>query len=109
MKELFTTGQKAANKINDNKWRFSNGSRSGYAWTGKKLNQVKAGNLRVTKLVRHDVDLKSVTSYEYGDGEIAQLPDSSFTTVLGNRFYSSKISQVIPDVYLDPISRIVGK
>lgn len=108
MKELFTTGQKAANKINDNKWRFSNGSRSGYAWTGKKLNQVKAGNLRVTKLVRHDVDLKSVTSYEYGDGEIAQLPDSSFTTVLGNRFYSSKISQVIPDVYLDPISRIVG-
>lgn len=108
MEEIYLIGQKATNKINDNKWEFTNGSRSGYAWTGKKLDQVKAGDLRVTRLTRHDIGLKSLTSYEYDAGEIAQLMDSSYTSVLGNRFYSGKISEAIPDVHLNPISRIVG-
>ena len=108
MTEIFIAGDKGTKKINNNNWSFTNGSRSGYAWTGKKLDQVKAGDLRVTRLTRHDIGLKSLTSYEYDAGEIAQLIDSSYTSVLGNRFYSSKISEAIPDVHLDPISRIVG-
>lgn len=106
--DLFIAGQKGADKINTKKWSFTGGSRSGYMWTGKKLDQVKAGDLRVTRLTRHDIGLKSLTSYDYADGEIAQLSDSSYTAVLGNRFYSSKISEAIPDVHLDPISRVVG-
>ena len=108
MEELYTAGQNAANKINNESWSFTGGSRNGFVWTGKKLDQVKSGDLRVTRLIRHDIGLKSLTSYEYADGELAQLTDSSYTTVLGNRFFTSKISSVIPDVHLDPISRIVG-
>ena len=108
MDELYVAGQNAADKINDSIWSFKDGGRSGYVWAGKKLDQVKAGDLRVTRLTRHDIGLKSLTSYEYDAGEIAQLADSSYTTVLGNRFFSTKISEVVPDVHLDPISRIVG-
>lgn len=99
---------KAARKINNKLTRINGGSRFGYLWTGKDLDQVKAGDLRVTKLTRHDIGLKSLTTYEYGDGELAQLADSSYTTVLGNRFYGNKNTSAIPDVHLDPISRIVG-
>lgn len=99
---------KAARKINDVLEHINSRMCSGYLWTGKMLNQVKAGDLRVTKLTRHDIGLKSLTTYEYDDGELAQLADSSYTTVLGNRFYANKNSVAIPDVHLDPISRIVG-
>ena len=99
---------KAARKINDSLKHINDGSRFGYLWTGKNLDKVKAGDLRVTKLIRHDIGLKSLTTYEYDDGELAQLADSTYTTVLGNRFYGSKNTSAIPDVHLDPISRIVG-
>ena len=106
--DIETAAFKAALKINPGLDRINPESRYGYLWTGKELNQVKAGDLRVTKLTRHDIGLKSLTTYEYADGELAQLADSSYTTVLGNRFYGSKNSIAIPDVHLDPISRIVG-
>ena len=100
---------KAAMKINDKQeWNIKEGSRNGYLWTGKVLNQVKAGDLRVTKMTRHDIGLQSLTSYEYDDGELAQLADSSYTTVLGSRFFTNKNSYAIPDVHLEPISRVVG-
>lgn len=106
--DIHTAIQKAANKINEKQKWSENSTRNGYLWTGKSLNQVKAGDLRVTKLTRHDIGLQSLTSYEYDDGELAQLADSSYTTVLGSRFYPNKNSYAIPDVHLDPISRIVG-
>ena len=106
--DIKTAAFKAALKINPGLDHINPGSRYGYLWTGKELNQVKAGDLRVTKMTRHDIGIKSLTTYEYDDGELAQLADSSYTTVLGNRFYGSKNTIAIPDVHLDPISRIVG-
>lgn len=106
--DIHTATLKAARKINNSLKDINNRSRFGYLWTGKNLDQVKAGDLRVTKLTRHDIGLKSLTTYEYGDGELAQLADSSYTTVLGNRFYGNKNTSAIPDVHLDPVSRIVG-
>lgn len=101
--------EKAAKKINDSQsWKLED-PQNGYFWTGKQYSTgFKAGDLRVSRLTRHDIGLKSQTIYEYGDGEMAQLPDSAYTTVLGSRFYSNKISTAIPDVHLNPMSRIVG-
>ena len=106
--DVTTAALKGALKINDKLKKINTPSRSGYLWTGDTLSNVKAGDLRVKKLIRHDAGLQSLTSYEYADGELAQLADSSYTTVLGSRFYTNKSSYAIPDVHLDPISRIVG-
>ena len=107
-KDIENAALKAALKYNDGLNTINRLSRSGYLWSGDTLNQVKAGDLRVTKLTRHDIGLKSLTSYDYDVGELAQLADSSYTTVLGSRFYTNKVSYAIPDMHLDPISRVVG-
>ena len=105
--ELEKAAKKAASKINnDQSWSLQDGY--GYLWTSKKYDAYKAGDLRVTKMTRHDINIKSQTSYEYAEGEIAQLADSAYTTVLGNRFFGSKVAYAMPDTKMDPISRIVG-
>jgi YD repeat-containing protein len=101
--------KRAAKKINEEQnWSLENTGRWGYLWSKKEYAEMKGGDLRVSHLTRHDMGTVSTTSYEYDPGEIAQLPDSAYTTVLGNRFYGNKISFALPDVDLKPISRIVG-
>lgn len=100
---------RAAKKMNDEySWDIENTAQWGYLWTKKEYDEMKGGDLRVSHLTRHDMGTISKTSYEYAPGEIAQLPDSAYTTVLGNRFYTNKVSYALPDVNLRPISRIVG-
>lgn len=92
---------------NDQDWDVSDGY--GYLWTSMDYPSYKAGDLRVSKLTRHDFNLDAQTTYDYGaGGEIAQLPDSVYTTVLGNRFFGSKLSYTSPDLKTKPVSRIVG-
>ena len=97
-----------AKRINDDQnWSVKGGY--GYLWTIGSYNKFKGGDLRVSKLTRHDLNLKSQTQYDYGEGgEIAQLPDSAYTTVLGSRFFGSKLSYAVPDIKMMPISRVVG-
>ena len=103
--------EKAAQKINPKKsWDvapFGNGS-YGTIWPVQEFSELKGGDLRVTRLSRHDINLNSQTVYDYGVGELAQLADSSYTTVLGNRFNSGKVSYALPDVNMKPKSRVVG-
>ena len=103
--------EKAAQKINPKKsWDiapFGNGS-FGTIWPVQEFSELKGGDLRVTRLSRHDINLNSQTVYDYGVGELAQLADSSYTTVLGNRFNSGKVSYALPDVDVKPKSRVVG-
>lgn len=110
--EIISGLEKAAAKINSGKkWDDLDNKKyhNGYFWIGKKYETgFKAGDLRVSRLTRHDLGLKSQTIYEYGDGEMAQTPDSAYTSVLGSRFYSNKISNSLPDIRLNPMSRIVG-
>jgi hypothetical protein len=100
--------QKAADKINaDQSWN-QGGTRNGFMWTKQEFNEIKGGDIRVSRLTRHDIDTKQQTMYDYALGEIAQLPDSAFNTVLGSRFYASKNSFALPSLTLKPKSRIVG-
>lgn len=103
--------KKAAQKISQTQvWKpnpFSSGS-FGSMWAVQELDELKGGDLRVTRLSHHDVNTNSQTVYEYGVGELSQLADSSYTTVLGNRFNSVKASYALPDVNMKPKSRIVG-
>ena len=97
----------AAKKINSGKdWSIK--SREGSIWVKDSIADMKGGDLRVKRLTMRDIDRTVKTEYEYEAGEIAQLPDSAFNTVLGNRFYGSKISMALPDMKLAPRSRIVG-
>lgn len=110
--EICSGIKKAGAKINAGQgWTCpeNEDAQSGYFWVGKSYESgFKAGDLRVSRLTRHDLGLKSQTIYEYGDGEMAQTPDSAYTSVLGSRFYSNKISNSLPDIRLNPMSRIVG-
>lgn len=103
--------QRAANKISpDEDWDvrpFGLGS-YGNMWVRQSRPIMPGGDLRVTRLTRHDMNLKSQTVYDYGVGELAQLADSAYTTVLGSRFNYDKVSYALPDVDMKPISRIVG-
>lgn len=99
--------QSAADKINSSqKWTVK--SKQGSFWVKNSLSEMKGGDLRVKRLVRHDLGRTVTTEYAYEPGEMAQLPDSSYNTVIGNRFYSSKVSFALPDMDLSPKSRIVG-
>lgn len=97
----------AADKINSSK-RWNVKSRQGALWVKTDYANMKGGDLRVKRLVRHDMGRTVATEYEYAPGEMAQLPDSAYNTVTGNRFYSGKVSFALPDMDLSPKSRIVG-
>ncbi len=99
--------QLAADKIN-NEQDWENGNISGSIWAKPEASPTKGGDLRVKELVRYDIDRVAKTEYEYEPGEIAQLPDSAYNTVLGNRFNVNLISYAMPDVNIKPKSRIVG-
>ena len=47
------------------------------------------------------------TDYEYEPGEMAQLPDSAYTTVMGSGFNVDTYIFALPSVNLNPKSRIV--
>ena len=99
--------QTAVDKINSKKsWKVK--SRSGALWTRKESGNMRGGDLRVKRLIRHDMERTVTTEYEYAVGEVAQLPDSAYNTVMGNRFYDSKVAAALPDMNLSPKSRIVG-
>lgn len=97
----------AARKINS-KQEWAIKSREGSIWVKDSIANMKGGDLRVRRLTKRDIDRTVKTEYEYEPGEMAQLPDSAFNSVLGNRFYGSKISSALPDMKLTPKSRIVG-
>lgn len=99
--------QTAVDKINSKKsWKVK--SRSGALWTRKESGNMRGGDLRVKRLIRHDMERTVTTEYEYAVGEIAQLPDSAYNMVMGNRFYAAKVAAALPDMSLSPKSRIVG-
>lgn len=99
--------QRAADKIN-NKQYWDVSDVSGKMWPKQEYASIKGGDLRVKSLVRHDIDRTTKTEYEYEPGEMAQLPDSAYTTVLGNRFNASIMSFALPDLNMKSKSRIVG-
>ena len=99
--------QVAADKINSSKNRGIK-SKQGSFWVRNSMSEMKGGDLRVRRLIRHDIGRTVTTEYTYEPGEIAQLPDSAYNTVIGNRFYSGKVSFALPDMDLSPKSRIVG-
>ncbi len=92
----------------DPSWRLEEQGRTGRIWAKQHYDYMKGGDLRVTKLIRHDIGRTQITEYEYAPGEMGQLPDSAFTTVLGTRFQSNKINYSLPDMNLVPKSRVVG-
>lgn len=99
----------AANKINPNyDWDVVDKSRGGFMWAADHQETMKGGDIRVTKLRRHDIDRTAETSYNYGVGELALLPDSAYNAVLANRYYTSKVIYALPDLTMQPMSRIVG-
>ena len=98
--------QAAVDKINDGSWKLK--SQYGFIWARKQYPEMKGGDVRVKRLTRYDIDRTAQTVYDYAPGEMAQLPDSAYNTVMGNRFYASKISFALPDVDMAPKSRIVG-
>lgn len=99
--------QLAVDKINSKKtWNIK--SRQGSLWVKNDSSDMKGGDLRVKRLRRHDMGRTVTTEYNYELGEMAQLPDSSYNTVMGNRFYQGKVSFALPDMNLTPKSRIVG-
>lgn len=105
--DIFAGYQVAADKIDDEKnWKFVDAE--GVMWIKKSYESMKGGNLRVKKLARYDLDHISKTEYEYYPGEMAQLPDSAYTSVMGNRFNADMQSVAMPDLKLMPMSRIVG-
>ena len=107
--EVEQTFKRAADKINDRSWSLNKGgARMGFLWVNDTLPKMKGGDIRVAKIKHHDLDRTTTTSYVYDFGELGQLPDSMYNTVLGNRFYSSKVSEAMPTVGLAPKSRIVG-
>jgi len=100
---------RAGQKIADKNWSIDNGgSRMGFLWARQSFEEMKGGDLRVSRLTRHDIGITQQTEYEYAPGEMGQLPDSAFNTVLGSRFYASKITYALPDIDLIPKSRVVG-
>lgn len=104
---IFAGLQLAADKINElQDWDVL--SINGNMWLNRKYSTIKGGDLRVKSLVRYDIDRVAKTEYEYEPGEMSQLPDSAYNTVLGNRFNVNLISYAMPDIDLMPKSRIVG-
>ena len=99
--------QRAAEKINEDQiWEALD--ISGTMWPKREYASIKGGDLRVKSLIRYDIDRIAKTEYEYEPGEMAQLPDSAYTTVLGNRFNAGIMSFALPDLDMKPKSRIVG-
>ncbi|MCF0216377.1 MAG: hypothetical protein HUK21_07885, partial [Fibrobacteraceae bacterium] len=99
----------ASEKINnDYNWSLKNSNRGGYMWAANHLDEMKGGDIRVAKLKRHDIDRTAETSYNYGVGELALLPDSAYNSVMANRYYTSKVMYPLPDLSMQPKSRIVG-
>lgn len=105
--EVYAGFQVAADKINDDlSWNQRNVD--GVMWKKRSYSDMKGGDIRVKKLVRYDIDRIAKTEYEYKPGEIAQLPDSTYTTVMGSRHNVDMMSYAMPDLPLKPKSRIVG-
>lgn len=103
--------QRAADKINTSQtWKVNPIAYGSYGtiWVRQELPKMKAGDLRVTRLTRHDINVNAQTNYEYEIGETAQLADSLYTSAMVNRYYKSVNSYVLSGVNLQPISRIVG-
>ncbi|PWJ61115.1 hypothetical protein BGX12_1301 [Fibrobacter sp. UWR4] len=101
----------AAEKINpdpDYDWKTQKKDRGGFMWAENRLDIMKGGDIRVTKLKRYDIDRTAETSYDYGVGELALLPDSAYNAVLANRYYTTKVMYPLPDLSMQPMSRIVG-
>lgn len=106
--EMIEAGvQKAADKINDDLiWDYI--YVEGSMWAKKEYKSIKGGDIRVKSLVRYDVDRSAKTEYEYDSGEMAQLPDSAYTTVMANGYNVDSWSYTLPDLNMNPKSRIVG-
>ena len=109
--DVYAGMQRAASQISKSRpWSVDPVSYGSYGtiWTRQVLPEMKAGNLRVSRLTRHDIDVKAQTNYDYGVGETAQLADSLYSSVMVNRFYRTLNTYTKPNMNLQPISRIVG-
>ena len=99
--------EKAADQIDDEKvWDHLYAE--GHMWAKRGYKSMKGGDLRVKSLVRYDIDRTAKTEYEYEPGEMAQLPDSAYTSVMGSGYNVDQYSFALPDVNVNPISRIIG-
>lgn len=87
---------KTVNKLKERDWEIdgSYNERFGVAWT-RRSGIVKGGDIRVRELVKHDIGLTQRTRYEYGVGQMAQYPDSAFSTAFATRFSTGKITDVL--------------
>ena len=99
--------EKAADKIRDD-LSWDTVYVTGNMWAKRGYKSIKGGDLRVKSLVRYDIDRTAKTEYEYEPGEMAQLPDSAYTSVMGNGFNTDQYSYALPDVNVSPKSRIIG-
>lgn len=102
--------QRAVDFINEGQsWKA--GTMHGYIWPKQNLQKMKIGDLRVSRLTKHDVNTRVQMKYDYGEdgvGETALLADSLYTAALGNRFFQHVFSDALPTMKLQPRSRIVG-
>lgn len=107
--EILSGLDRAARKYApDTNFKSEGDRHEGYIWLRKNFDVFKGGDIRVSRITKHDVNYKTAMQYKYAVGEIAQLVDSTFNPVLVNRFSQNMESYVLPDMYLKPKSRIVG-
>lgn len=99
--------QKAADNVSEKVfWEYI--YVEGDMWAERLYTSMKGGDIRVKSLVRYDIDRTAKTEYVYETGELAQLPDSAYTTVMGNGYNVDSWTYALPDLSLHPKSRIVG-
>lgn len=103
--------QRAADFISGLDQSWTVGTTHGYIWVKQDLPKMKSGDLRVSRLTKHDVNSQVQMKYDYGEdgvGETALLADSLYNGILGNRFFQKMFTDVLPTMKLQPRSRIVG-
>jgi YD repeat-containing protein len=89
---------KTAEKLVDRTWEIDNfrsNEQFGVAWARQSNLALKGGDIRVRRLTKRDIGLVQRTEYEYGIGQMAQYPDSVFSTGFATRFSTGKITEIL--------------
>jgi YD repeat-containing protein len=80
----------------------------GLIWVQRIREDIKGGDLRVSKLIKRDIGLVQTTKYDYAPGEMAQYPDSVISSAFAERYSPVKSISVMPLTYLPGLSRVPG-
>jgi YD repeat-containing protein len=83
-------------KLRERDWD-PDGERFGVVWSRQPSKILKGGDLRVKELVKRDIGMTQRTRYEYDPGEMAQYPDSVFSSAYATRFSTGKITGSMGD------------